>query len=146
MTRKVHAIASLLATLNIATFFLSTIVVELFSTDETVAYVKSLIVTPGLYILIPAIATAGVSGQFLSKSRSGKLVDAKKKRMPFIAANGLLILIPCAIFLDRFAQEGRFDEIFYLVQSIELLAGATNLTLMGTNIRDGLKLSGKLRG
>ena len=146
MTRKVHAIASLLATLTIATFFLSTIVVELFSTDETVAYVKSLIVTPGLYILIPAIATAGGSGQFLSKSRSGKLVDAKKKRMPFIAANGLLILIPCAIFLDRFAQEGRFDEIFYLVQSIELLAGATNLTLMGTNIRDGLKLSGKLRG
>ncbi|WP_294346363.1 hypothetical protein [Prosthecochloris sp.] len=146
MTRKVHAIASLLATLTIATFFLSTIVVELFSTDETVAYVKSLIVAPGLYILIPAIAIAGGSGQFLSKSRSGKLVDAKKKRMPFIAANGLLILIPCAIFLDRFAQEGRFDEIFYLVQSIELLAGATNLTLMGTNIRDGLKLSGKLRG
>ena len=146
MTRKVHAIASLLATLTIATFFLSTIVVELFSTDETVAYVKSLIVAPGLYILIPAIAIAGGSGQFLSKSRSGKLVEEKKKRMPFITANGLLILIPCAIFLDRFAQEGRFDEIFYLVQSIELLAGATNLTLMGTNIRDGLKLSGKLRG
>lgn len=145
MKKKVHSIASMLATMTIATFFLSTIFVELFGTHEAVAYVKHLIVIPGLFILVPAIAAAGGSGQVLSKSRQGKLVDAKKKRMPFIAANGLLILIPCAIVLDGWASEGKFDEMFYLVQSIELLAGATNLTLMSLNIRDGLKLNGKLR-
>jgi len=31
-----------------------------------------------------------------------------------------------------------------VVQVIELIAGATNLTLMGLNVRDGLRLSGRL--
>lgn len=38
-----------------------------------------------------------------------------------------------------------FDSRFYLVQGLELLTGALNLTLMGLNIRDGLRLSGRLR-
>ena len=143
MNKKVHSIASLLATLTIATFFLSTVTVELFGSHEAIARVKHLIVIPGLFILVPAIAAAGGTGRFLSKSRQGKLVDAKKKRMPFIAANGLLILIPCAIVLNAWASGGRFDGMFYLVQGIELLAGAVNLTLMSLNIRDGLKLAGK---
>ncbi len=140
MNKKVHSIASLLATFTIATFFLSTITVELIGSHETIARIKHLIVIPGLLILIPAIAAAGGSGRILSKSRQGKLVDAKKKRMPFIAANGLLVLIPCAVFLNSWASEGRFNEMFYLVQGIELLAGTVNLTLMGLNIRDGIKL------
>ncbi len=145
MKKKVHSIASMLATLTIATFFLSTVVVELFGSHEAVAAVKRLIVAPGLFILVPAIAIAGGSGQILSKSRKGQLVDAKKKRMPFIAANGLLILIPCAIVLNSWASNGKFDEMFYLVQGVELLAGAVNLTLMSLNIRDGRKLGGKMR-
>lgn len=140
MKKRVHSIASMLATMTIATFFLSTIAVELFGTHEAVAFVKNLIVVPGLFILVPAIAAAGATGQTLSKSRRGKPVDAKKKRMPFIAANGLLILIPCAIVLDGWASEGKFDGMFYLVQGVELLAGAVNLTLMSLNIRDGRKL------
>jgi hypothetical protein len=32
-----------------------------------------------------------------------------------------------------------------VVQVIELLAGAANLTLMGLNMRDGLRMSGRLR-
>ncbi len=63
------------------------------------------------------------------------------KRMPFIAANGLLILLPAAIFLAQWASAGLFDSRFYLVQSIELFAGAFNLILMSLNIRDGLKMS-----
>ena len=31
------------------------------------------------------------------------------------------------------------------LQALELAAGAANLSLMGLNIRDGLKLSGRLR-
>ena len=65
--------------------------------------------------------------------------------MPFIGANGVLILIPCAIFLHRWASVGTFDTTFYIVQSLELVVGATNLTLMSLNIRDGLRMSGRFR-
>jgi hypothetical protein len=145
MPKKAHLIAGFLATLSIATFFLSTVFVELFGSHEAVATVKGLIVMPGLFILVPAIAATGGSGFFLSKSRHGRLVEAKKKRMPFIAANGLLVLIPCALVLNRWAAVGAFDSTFYLVQGVELLAGAANLTLMGLNSRDGLKMSGYSR-
>ena len=107
--------------------------------------VKALIVMPGLFILVPAMAATGGSGVFLSRSRQGRLVEAKKRRMPFIAANGLLIMIPCAIFLDRWAVAGTFDTTFYAVQTLELLVGAVNLALMGMNIRDGMKMSGRFR-
>ena len=145
MPKKIHLIAGMLATLTIATFFLSTLGTELFGTHETVAMVKAWIVMPGLFILVPAIAATGGSGMFLSKSRQGRLVDAKKKRMPFIAANGLLVMIPCAIVLNRWAAAGTFDTTFYVVQALELLVGAVNLTLMGMNIRDGIKMSGRFR-
>lgn len=120
-------------------------VVELFGSPQAVAQLKAFIVMPGLWILVPAVAAAGGSGMFLSKSRRGRLVEAKKKRMPFIAVNGLLVLVPCAIFLNRWAAAGTFDTLFYAVQGIELLAGAINLTLMGLNARDGLRLAGRLR-
>ena len=145
MMLLIHRITAPLAMLCIATFFSSTILVELFGTAESIATVKHLIVWPGLFILVPSIALTGVSGFLLAKSRNGKLVQQKKKRMPFIGANGILVLIPCAVFLDRLASAGAFDTTFYLVQGIELLAGAINLILMGMNLRDGLKMSGRLR-
>lgn len=145
MPKRIHLVAGILATATIATFFLSTILVEVFGLPEAVGRLKTLIVMPGLFILIPAIAAAGGSGLFISKSRRGRLVDAKKKRMPFIAANGILVLVPCAIVLARWAVAGTFDTTFYVVQAIELLAGAINLTLMSLNIRDGLRLSGRVR-
>ena len=145
MKRTVHLVAGILATSVIATFFVSTIIVELLGSYQAVATVKQLIVIPGLWILIPALAVTGGSGFSLSASRPGKLVENKKKRMPFIAANGILVLVPSAIFLNLWAAQGMFDSRFYLVQGVELLAGALNLTLMGLNIRDGLRLSGRLR-
>ncbi len=144
MPKRAHLIAGILAPLCIATFFVSTVLIELFGSHEAVARLKSLIVMPGLWILIPALMAAGGSGMFLSKTRGGRLVDAKKKRMPFIAANGLLVLVPCAIVLNRWAAAGSFDSTFYMVQAAELLAGAVNLTLMGMNVRDGLRMAGRL--
>ena len=95
--------------------------------------------------MIPAIAMAGGSGMFISNTRKGRLVESKKKRMPFIAANGILVLVPCAIYLNRWAQAGIFDTTFYVVQMLELIAGAINLTLMGLNVRDGLRMAGRLK-
>jgi len=145
MPERAHLAAGLLAPLCIATFFLSTILTELFGSYAAVAQLKSLIVTPGLWIMVPLMAAAGGSGMFLARSRKGRLVDAKKKRMPFIAANGLLVLVPCAIVLDRWAAAGSFDTAFHVVQAVELAAGATNLVLMGLNAGDGLRMAGRLR-
>lgn len=146
MPKLAHLIAGLLAPLCIATFFLATILTELFGSHAAVALVKSMIVTPGLWIMVPLMAAVGGSGMVLGRLRKGRLVDAKKKRMPFIAANGLLVLVPCAIVLDRWAAAGAFDTAFYVVQAIELIAGAANLALMVLNARDGLRMAGRLRG
>ena len=145
MALILHRLAAPIAILCIATFISATIFVELVGTPESIATVKSLILCPGLFILVPAIALAGSSGFALAKSRSGKLVHQKKKRMPFIGANGILVLIPCAVLLDRWASVGVFDTNFYVVQGIELLAGAINLIMMGMNMRDGHRMSGRFR-
>ena len=145
MKRKVHLVTAITATVCVATFFIATLVVELLGSPEAIAAVKHLIVVPGLFILVPAIAATGGSGLALSKSHSARLVENKKKRMPFIAANGLIVLVPAAIILDQWASTGSFDMKFYIVQGLELTAGAVNLTLMGLNVSDGLTMSGRLR-
>jgi hypothetical protein len=43
------------------------------------------------------------------------------------------------------ASAGSFDATFYAVQLLELAAGATNVTLLALNVRDGLRLAGRLR-
>ncbi len=144
MINKIHPIAAVIATLCIATFFTSTILAELFGSPESIAMVKNLIVMPGLFILVPAIAITGGTGFVLSKNRKGHLLDNKQKRMRIIGANGLLVLLPAAIVLDQWAASGSFDTKFYIVQGLELLAGATNLLLMSLNMHDGLKITGKL--
>lgn len=143
MKTKIHLLAGLIATLTIATFLISTLLVELFGDHATIAQIKSLIVMPGLFILIPALAITGATGFSWSQSRTGRLVENKKRRMPLIAANGILILLPAAIMLNLWAAAGVFDTYFYVVQTIELIAGPINLILMGLNIRDGWKLTGR---
>lgn len=143
MKQLFHRIGFITATLSIFTFFTSTLVVELFGTQEAIAMVKSLIVMPGLFILIPAIATTGATGFAMSTTKSTGLVGRKRKRMPFIGINGLLILLPAAIVLNQWAAEGNFGSQFYLLQALELAAGAINLSLMCLSIRDGRKLTAK---
>lgn len=143
MKPLVHKVAAAIATLCIATFFTSTLIVELFGSIDSVSQIKALIVFPGLYILVPAIAITGATGMSMAKQRRGQVIDRKKKRMPIIAANGLLILIPSAILLNQWAEVGSFDSKFYIVQVMELLAGFTNLSLMVMNIRDGQKFNPK---
>ncbi len=96
-------------------------------------------------MLIPSLAAAGGSGFVLAKGRRAGLVGAKIKRIPLIAANGVFVLIPSALFLAFKAKAAEFDAVFYTVQALELAAGATNITLLGLNMRDGLALKGRLR-
>lgn len=138
-----HAIAATAAMLTIATFWTSTLFSELFLDHAAVAAVKLAIVY-GLFLLVPFLAATGGSGFALSKARSGLLLDQKKKRMPIIAANGLLVMIPAAIFLNNKAAAGEFDALFYSVQVVELIVGVVQLVLMGLNFRNGLRLAGKI--
>ena len=142
MITRIHAIAGGIGFLTIMIFMLSTIISELFGSPETIASVKRAILW-GLCVMIPAMAVVGGSGFTLARDRSEDPVPAKKKRMPIIGANGLLVLVPLAFTLEARAAAGQFDTMFYVLQAVELIAGALNLTLMGLNIRDGLALTGR---
>ena len=82
----------------------------------------------------------------LVKGRRDGLVGAKLRRMPWIAANGVLVLSPSALLLAHKASAGAFDGTFYAVQALELTAGAVNIVLLGLNMRDGLRMTARRRG
>ncbi|WP_274424357.1 hypothetical protein [Chelativorans sp. YIM 93263] len=144
MKKLIHPIAGAVAILTIATFWLSTAFSELSGSHEVVVAVKTAIPW-GFLLLIPALAVTGGTGFSLAKGRKAGLIGAKLKRMPLIAANGLLVLIPSALFLASKAKAGEFDPAFYVVQALELIAGAANLVLLGRNMRDGLRITGRFR-
>jgi hypothetical protein len=129
------------ALLTIAAFWLSTVVSELSGSQALVTSVKTTIPW-GFLLLVPALAAAGGTGVLTAKGSRVGLVGTKFRRMPFIAGNGVLVLIPSALFLASKASAGAFDASFYLVQALELIAGAANFTLLGLNMRDGLRLRG----
>jgi hypothetical protein len=118
--------------------------VELFGSKVAVITVKTAIPW-GFLLLIPALAAAGGSGVVLSKGRLIGLVGTKLKRMPIIAANGILVLIPSAFFLASKARATEFDTSFYAVQALELVAGAANVALLGINLHEGLRMKGWLQ-
>lgn len=143
MKSKLHAIIGGVALACIGSFWLSTLVSELFLSEASVLAVKNGVLA-AMWLLIPALAATGASGFALSRGRSGQLVQVKKRRMKFIAANGMLILLPCAFCLASMANAGRFDALFYALQGLELAAGAVNFVLLALNMRDGLRLRGRL--
>lgn len=148
--RRIHPIAGTIALLTIASFWLATVAAEIWGSAATVAAVKTAIPW-GFLLLVPALAATGGSGMALAQggqaregqaggARSG-LAARKRRRMAIIAANGMLVLIPSALFLAARAGAGRFDTGFVLVQAIELVAGAVNLTLLCLNLRDGIRMA-----
>lgn len=142
MKKLIHPIAGAIALLTIATFWLSTALSEVAGSKEAIVTVKTAIPW-GFLLLVPALAVTGGTGFSLARGRKVGLVAAKLKRMPFIAVNGLLVLIPCALFLASKAKAGEFDTAFYGVQALELIAGAANLILLCLNMRDGFRMTGR---
>ena len=136
MIERLHPLAGAPALATILAFWLSSAFSELFASLETVASVKRAILwaMPALILLL---MLTGASGFRLSP------IKPKLFRMKIVAANGLLVLLPSAVFLDRLAASGRFDALFYSVQGLELAVGGINLALMALNVRDGLALKGR---
>lgn len=145
MRTRIHAAAGVAGFLMIVTFWCATVVSELFGSPATIAEVKVAIAW-AMLALVPALAIAGATGMAMGRQRGCPLAAAKKRRMPFIAMNGVLVLVPSALFLADRAAAGQIDGVFYAVQAVELAVGAANLRLIGLNIRDGLRMTGRLGG
>ncbi|MBF0426681.1 MAG: hypothetical protein HQL66_12770 [Magnetococcales bacterium] len=139
MLHRVHPAAGAVAMLLIVTFWLATFLSELFASQTVVIAVK-IAIPWGFLFLVPALATTGGSGIRLARSECLGLVGLKKRRIRLVAVNGLLVLIPAAIYLADKAKTGEFDMAFYLVQILELVVGGVNLTLLGLNMRDGFRV------
>lgn len=137
--RHIHLIASRTAFLCILTFWTSTLISELFLSQLAVIAVKNAIAY-GVFLLIVAMAVTGATGFKMGGKSKHHNIVAKKKRMPFIALNGLLVLLPCAFYLCHRANLGQFDGVFYGVQAVELVAGLVNLSLMGLSMKDGMNI------
>jgi len=140
--RLIHPIAGVLAFLMILTFFTSSLVAEL-TGDHNVILATKTGIAYGIWLLIPLMIATGISGNRMAPNARQGAIGSKKKRMPFIALNGLLVLVPAALYLHHLAGEGQFDGLFFRIQMVELVAGFINLTLMSLNIRDGLRVSRK---
>lgn len=135
----VHAAAGGVAMLCIASFLGATLWAELVGNRAEIAAVKRGIVH-GLAVLVPALALAGASGAALAGRSRAAIVRAKQRRMRWAAANGLLVLVPAALALDRLAAADTLGTAFHAVQAVELVAGPANLGLLLLNLRDGLRM------
>ncbi len=140
MITRIHAIAGSVALLMVLSFWISTLVSELFLTPQAVAAVKQAIVY-GLALLVPAMIATGGSGAALARGHSGAGITRKRKRMQVIAFNGFVVMIPAALYLNAKAAAAEFDTAFWSVQAVELAFGAVQLLLIGRNFRDGLRLT-----
>lgn len=133
--RRLHPMAGMAAFGLIALFWLSTVTSELSGSIGAIVTVKQGVVLL-LPLLIAVMVATGLSGNRIASGR----MAVKRRRMMVIAANGVLVLVPCALALRCLAVAGRFDAVFAGVQGLELVAGAANLTLMALNVRDGMRL------
>ena len=63
--------------------------------------------------LVAALAITGASGFRMAGGSSDPRIVSRKRRMPFIAGNGLIILIAAALYLAMLALRGEFGNLFY---------------------------------
>ena len=144
MRTRIHAISGVLAITLIAASFLASVTVEVLQQLPAIVYVKRLIVY-GVALLIPVLAFSGMTGLALIGKRRGRLMQTKQRRMLVSAAISLLILAPCAVTLSVLAARGHLHARFYALQALEWAAEGLNLMLLSLNMRDGLRLTGRLK-
>lgn len=140
--KNIHKTAAILALVLITSFLTSTIIADLLATPQQIAHVKSTILMfiPGLIL---AMMVTGISAKKLYPGAIKGVFKIKQTRMKVAGINGVIILLPAAIILARWSALGQFDGLYWTVQILEIIAGMTNLTMIGLNIRDGIRLGHK---
>jgi len=145
MLPKFHAAFGAAALLIIATFWAATVTTIVIGDKYLIVMAKTGIAW-GLWALIPMLILTGLSGNRLGQNLRGPLIGAKQKRMKIIAFNGIIFLVPSALILVPLAMQGQGGLLYWGIQTVELLAGAANITLLSFNMRDGLRLSRRRAG
>lgn len=137
--RTLHVFFTRLGLLLIVLFWSSTLISELFLSPQAITLVKQTIAYT-MILLAFSMAMTGMTGAKMAGKATHPSIQAKRKRMPFIALIGLFIMIPSAIFLHLRASSGNFDTLFYGVQVLELTFGLVNMTLMALSMKDGMSI------
>jgi hypothetical protein len=144
--RLLHRTAAVSALTLVGTFWLASVVVELAGSREAIAVVKQAIAW-GLLLLVPSVIAANASGmqQARARIRNGRamplLLARKQRRGIAVAAIGLFVLAPCALWLaSRASLPAPLDRSFHVIQGLELAGGAANFVLLALNARDGLRM------
>lgn len=136
----IHMSAGFGAMALIALFWTSTVVSEVSGGPALIAATKTMVLY-AMPVLVLAMAATGISGARLAGSSRAPVIARKKRRMAIIAANGIGVLVPSALFLAWRAGTATFDMWFYAVQALELAAGALNFTLLLANARTGRRMT-----
>ncbi|MBK6605039.1 MAG: hypothetical protein IPG24_06020 [Leptospiraceae bacterium] len=89
------------------------------------------------FLVITLIGT-GISGRKLAGKSTNILIIRKQSRMKFIAANGILILLPSAYILLYLSKIQPVTNLFWILQTLEISSGLINLTLLILNAKDGI--------
>ena len=144
MIKTIHPLAGALALLTIAAFWPSTAFAELFASEATVIIVKTAI--PWSFLaLIPALMVAGGSGLYAGGKAAWRYHRYEDQAHAADCSQRHFDPDPLGAIPRTKVSAGEFDTGFYVAQAIELAAGAANIALLGLNMRDGLKMKGRLR-
>lgn len=135
---RVHAAAGLIAWCLIASFFIGSLISELLGSSTWIVLVKRTIFYT-MWAMVVLVPLAALTGRKLAGKSRNVIVERKRRRMRWIAPNGLLLLT-LGSYLYYKASQGQFDPFFMSAQLVELAVGLTNLVLLGLMIRDGFRL------
>jgi nucleoside-diphosphate-sugar epimerase len=141
----VHVGAGLLAILLLVGFWTSSAAAVVIRDLALVRTVKHTI-SAALWILIPSLAATALSGEVLARRRGAPLVRAKRLRARAAMLNGLLVLLPTVLSLEKIVDTHGLVLQFFALQVLELLAGAANLTLLVQAATRGRALTATRRG
>ena len=137
--RSIHLTGAVVALLAVGTFLVATVAVEVAGDEHLIAAVKEAIAR-AVFLLAPVMIATGLSGRRLAGKSRATIVVRKMRRMRLVGLNAVVVLIPCALTLARLAADRNFGPSFMALQSVELIAGGVNFTLLAMNMRDGLAL------
>lgn len=141
---QAHAAAGIIAFCLIGSFFVCSLISELsgnlvwiFAVKRTVFYC--------MWAMVLLVPLAALSGRKLAGKSRNATVETKRKRMRWIAPNGVS-LVTLGSYLYYKAGQQEFDKLFMSAQLLEFALGFTNLLLLGLMIRDGFRLKRQYKG
>ena len=140
-----HAMFGMLSFGLILASLMASLIVEIWSSQRVIAGIKAL-AFQSILLLLVLLGFAALLGLSLGRARQGNIVEAKKKRMVWLFAVAILILLPVAYVLNKYAKQGQFNWAFIALQSVEYAFDIVFLVLLGLNIRDGNTLVRQSQG